>query len=249
MKIRVIPTILTDGQTVVKGSQFNNWRTVGMAHATAQLFGRRDVDELMFLDVKASERESPIPDSLLASFTEILNIPFSVGGGISTLETASKYLSAGAEKVVIGRAALAKPSLISEIAREFGSQAVVVAIDVLDFKTGIIATNCGEISISLSVNDWAKELENLGAGEILLQSVLRDGEMNGMDYEAISEVSASVNLPIVASSGVGSLKDCELAVRSGANAIAIGAMFQFTEITPKQVRDYLQECGISVRSC
>jgi len=248
MKIRVIPTVLTDGQTVVKGTQFNNWRTVGMAHATAQLFGKRDVDELMFLDVKASERNTPIPESLLVSFTETLNIPFSVGGGVTTLDIASKYLSAGAEKIVLGRAALATPSLVSEIAEKFGSQAVVVAIDIVDFKKGVVSTNCGKVEITLSVIEWAKKLEQLGAGEILLQSVLRDGEMQGMDHEAISGVSASVNLPIIASSGAGSLKECELAVRSGANAVAIGAMFQFTEITPKQVRNYLHESGISVRS-
>jgi cyclase len=248
VKIRVIPTILTDGQTVVKGSQFNNWRTVGMAHATAQLFGSRDVDELMFLDVKASERNTPIPESLLASFTEILNIPFSVGGGITSLEAASRYLSSGAEKVVIGRAALAVPSIVSEVAKKFGSQAVVVAIDVLDYKKGKIATNCGKVTIELSINKWAKELENLGAGEILLQSVSRDGEMKGMDHEAISEISSNVNLPVIASSGAGSLEECVLAVRSGANAVAIGAMFQFTEITPKQVRNYLHEHGIDVRS-
>ncbi len=248
MKIRVIPTILTDGQTVVKGTQFNNWRTVGMAQATAQLFGRRDVDELMFLDVTASERNSSIPESLLSSFTEILNIPFSIGGGVSSIDTATKYLKAGAEKVVIGRAALATPSLISEVADKFGSQAIVVAIDVLDFKKDLIATNCGKDQITKSVIDWAKHLETLGAGEILLQSVSRDGEMQGMDYEAISQVSANVKLPVIASSGVGSLNDCELAVRSGASAVAVGALFQFTEVTPKNVRDHLEQCGIKVRA-
>ena len=248
MKIRIIPSILTDGQTVVKGTQFDNWRTVGMAYATAQLFGHRDVDELMFLDVKASERNSPIPESLLLSFTETLNIPFSVGGGISSLETAARYLNAGAEKVVIGRAALTTPSLVSKVAEKFGSQAAVVAIDVVDFNSGMIATNCGKDQISHSVVAWARELESIGAGEILLQSVPRDGKMQGMDHDAIKEVSASINLPVIASSGAGSLKECELAVRSGANAVAIGAMFQFTEITPKQVRNYLNECGIDVRA-
>jgi cyclase len=249
MKIRIIPTILTDGQTVVKGTQFDNWRTVGMAHATAQLFCIRDVDELMFLDVKASERNKPIPESLLASFTDLLNIPFSVGGGITSLETASKYLGAGAEKVVIGSAAVNTPSIISEIAKKFGSQAIIVAIDIVDYKNGIIAINSGKTTISISVNNWAKELENLGAGELLLQSVLHDGEMSGMNYEAISEISSCVNLPIIASSGAGNLEDCLLAVRSGANAVAIGALFQFTAITPKQVRNYLHEHGVNVRAC
>ena len=247
MKIRIIPTILTDGQTVVKGAQFNNWRTVGTVQATAQLFGRRDVDELMFLDVKASNRKSPIPDSLISSFTEMLNIPFSIGGGIASLEAASIYLNAGAEKVVLGRAALDTPTLISSIAAKFGSQAVVVAIDVLDFEKNIIATNCGAVSISKSVKAWAQEIENLGAGEILLQSVVRDGKMEGMDFKAINEVSSCINLPLIASSGVGSVEDCVQAVQCGASAVAIGAMFQFTEITPRQVRNYLREQGIEVR--
>ncbi len=248
MKIRIIPTILTDGQTVVKGTQFNNWRTVGMAQATAQLFGRRDVDELMFLDVKAGERNSSIPESLVSSFTEILDIPFSIGGGVSSLSTATKYLNAGAEKVVIGRAALSTPSLVSDIAKKFGSQAVVVAIDVVDFKKDLIATNCGKEQIATSVIEWAKELESLGAGEILLQSVPRDGEMQGMDYEAIFQVSTQVNLPLIASSGAGSLNDIELAIKSGASAVAVGALFQFTEVTPKQVRNHLHKCGIKVRA-
>jgi cyclase len=167
---------------------------------------------------------------------------------VSSIDTATKYLKAGAEKVVIGRAALATPSLISEVADIFGSQAIVVAIDVLDFKKDLIATNCGKDQITKSVIDWAKHLETLGAGEILLQSVSRDGEMQGMDYEAISQVSANVKLPVIASSGVGSLNDCELAVRSGASAVAVGALFQFTEVTPKNVRDHLEQCGIKVRA-
>ena len=247
MKCRIIPTILTDGQTVVKGTRFNNWRTVGNTQAVAQLYGSRDVDELMFLDVKASERNTSIPESLISSFTEILNVPFSIGGGISSLETASRYLSAGAEKIVLGRSALATPTLISLVAKKFGSQAVVVAIDVLDFENQLIATNCGKLSKSKSVKNWAKEIENLGAGELLLQSVPRDGEMKGMDLQAIAEISSSVNLPLIASSGAGSPEDCAQALKHGASAVAIGAMFQFTEVTPRQVRSYLQQQGFDVR--
>jgi cyclase len=247
MKIRIIPTILTDGQTVVKGTKFNNWRTVGNIQAVAQLYGSRDVDELMFLDVKASERNTPIPESLISSFTEILNVPFSIGGGISSLDSASRYLSAGAEKIVLGRSALTSPKLISLIANKYGSQAIVVAIDVLDFKNQLIATNCGKDSQRKHIGDWAKDIERLGGGELLLQSVGRDGEMKGMDLNAISEISSYVNLPLIASSGVGSPEDCYQAVKHGASAVAIGAMFQFTEFTPKQVRAYLQEKGIDVR--
>lgn len=247
MKIRVIPTILTDGQTVVKGSQFNNWRTVGVAIATAQLFSRRDVDELMFLDVKATQRGNRIPESLINNFTEILDIPFSIGGGISTIDDASGYLNSGAEKVVIGRSVFTNPNLITSIANKYGSQAVVVALDIFDFDEKLISASCGKEIISLCPREWAKRLQELGAGEILLQSVPRDGEMKGMDLNAISEISSYVDLPVIASSGAGSLEDCENAVRSGAHAVGIGAMFQFTEITPMQVRNYLSERGIQVR--
>lgn len=247
MKVRIIPTILTDGQTVVKGTQFNNWRTVGMAQAVARLYAKRDVDELMFIDVKASERNSTIPESLFSCFTDLLNIPFSVGGGVNSLETATRYLGAGAEKVLIGRAAFSNPKLISEIAHKFGSQAVIVAIDVLDNNKGELARKCGKDPVSRSAIKWAKELESLGAGELLLQSVVRDGEMSGMDYPAIREVTSSVNLPVIASGGAKNLDDCLQAVNSGASALAIGALFQFTEITPRDIRKHLGDHGVSVR--
>ena len=133
MKIRIIPTILTDGLTVVKGEKFDNWRTVGSAEATARLYASRDVDELLFLDVNARSRNSMIDKTLLTHFSNVLDVPFSVGGGINTLENAKFCFRFGAEKVVLGTAAIKNPKLITEIADVFGNQAVAVAAPINAF--------------------------------------------------------------------------------------------------------------------
>jgi len=247
VKFRIIPTLLTDGKTIVKGTKFNNWRTVGMVEAAAKLYSKRDVDELVLLDVMASQRDTLIPDSFISSFTRELNVPFTIGGGIKNMKVAARYLNMGAEKIVIGSAAINNPQIITDIAERFGSQAVVVAVDIIDLDCNQIAVNCGKEKINVNVIEFVKKLQNLGVGEILLQSVKHDGEMSGMNYAAISKVASAVNLPIIASGGAGSFIDCANALKSGASAVAIGALFQFSEITPKDVREYLEKIGFKTR--
>jgi cyclase len=162
MKIRVIPTILTDGQTVVKGENFNNWRTVGTAEAIARLYAKRDVDELLFLDVKARSRNSIVDKNLLLHFSNVLDIPFSVGGGINTLEHAKVCFRNGAEKVVLGTSAILNPSLISEIADIFGNQAVIVAVDFVEDKDNRIAINSGNKNKEVPIFEFITSLERLG---------------------------------------------------------------------------------------
>ena len=247
MKVRVIPTILTDGLTVVKGQNFDNWRTVGSAEATARLYASRDVDELLFLDVNARSRNEIINLSLLEHFSNVLDIPFSVGGGINTLEQAMLCFRNGAEKVVLGTSAINNPGLIREIADTFGSQAIIVSIDFISDAENKVATNSGKNVEKLEVYPFIEELEALGAGEVLLQSVQRDGTQTGMDLGRISEVSKLTKLPVIASGGASSPNDFCLAVESGASAVAAGAIFQFTEVTPKKVGMFLQKSGIPVR--
>ena len=247
MKVRVIPTILTDGLTVVKGQNFDNWRTVGSAEATARLYASRDVDELLFLDVNARSRNEIINLGLLEHFSNVLDIPFSVGGGINTLEHAMLCFRNGAEKVVLGTSAIKKPGLIREIADTFGSQAIIVSLDFMSDVENKIVTNSGKTVDDLEVYPFIERLEALGAGEILLQSVQRDGTQTGMDLRRISEVSKLTNLPVIASGGASSPNDFRLAVESGASAVAAGAIFQFTEVTPKKVGMFLQKSGIAVR--
>jgi cyclase len=247
MKIRIIPTILTDGLTVVKGEKFDNWRTVGSGEATAKLYGSRDVDELLFLDVNARLHNSMISKTLLGHFSRELDIPFSVGGGIDSLSDARLCFRLGAEKVVLGTAAIRNPNLITEIAETFGNQAVIVSIDFMDSTSNRISIHSGTVEASVKSLEFIERLSELGAGEVLLQSVQRDGTQSGMDFERIAQVSKLTTLPVIASGGAGNLNDFHKAVVSGASAVAAGAIFQFTQVTPKQVRDYLREQKIPVR--
>ena len=247
MKIRIIPTILTDGLTVVKGEKFKNWRTVGSAEATARLYASRDVDELLLLDVTARSRNTVIDKNLLLHFSNVLEVPFAVGGGISTVEDAKLCFRYGAEKVVLGTAAISNPKLVTEIADLFGSQAVIVAVDFEQDDSDQIMENSGKKQSEQQAFTFIESLELLGAGEILLQSVQRDGTLSGMDFDRIKHVSSLTKLPVIASGGAGTLNDFWEAASSGASAIAAGALFQFTQITPKQVRAYLFELGIPTR--
>jgi cyclase len=249
MKIRIIPTILTDGLTVVKGEKFDNWRTVGSSEAIARLYASRNVDELLFLDVTARSRNSIIDKHLLDHFSSVLDIPFSVGGGINTLDDAKFCFRHGAEKIVLGTSAVLNPELISNIANIFGNQAVIVALDFQSDSSNQLLIESARVKPKLQSLEFIAELENLGAGEILLQSVQRDGTRSGMDLNRIKQISSITKLPIIASGGVASIEDFYRAVESGASAVAAGAIFQFTQITPKQVRDYLMGKGVNVRIC
>lgn len=247
MKIRIIPTILTDGLTVVKGEKFDNWRTVGSAEATARLYASRDVDELLFLDVNARSRNSMIDRTLLTHFSNVLNVPFSVGGGINSLEDAKFCFRFGAEKVVLGTAAIKNPKLITEIADVFGNQAIIVSMDFEKDVSDRIRIESGSAETEIQSLQFIESLATLGAGEVLLQSVQRDGTLTGMDLSRIAQVSSITTLPVIASGGAASLNDFHQAVLSGASAVAAGAIFQFTEITPTQVRHYLSEQSVKVR--
>jgi cyclase len=248
MKVRVIPTILTDGLTVVKGEKFNNWRTVGSAEATARLYASRDVDELMFLDVTARLRDTLIDKNLLNHFSNVLDIPFSVGGGINTLDDAKMCFRYGAEKIVLGTTAILNPKLITEIANVFGNQAVIVSIDFERDESDLIRIKSGKKECDLKSLEFVEELESLGAGEILLQSIVRDGTLKGMDLQRIAQVVSLTRLPVIASGGASSLEDFHEAFKNGAAGVAAGAIFQFTEITPRQVQKYLSANGVPVRT-
>lgn len=247
MKIRVIPTILTDGLTVVKGERFDNWRTVGSVEATARLYASRDVDELLFLDVTARSRKSMIDKSLLIHFSNVLDVPFSVGGGISTVEDAKLCFRYGAEKVVLGTSAILNPKLVTEIADIFGNQAVIVSVDFKNDFTDGVRIESGSVDSEIKSLEFIEKLADLGAGEILLQSIHRDGTLSGMDLNRVSKVSRLTTLPVIASGGAGSLNDFYEAVQFGASAVAAGAIFQFTQITPKEVRNHLAENDVLVR--
>ena len=248
MKFRVIPSILTDKQTVVKGENFNNWRTVGMAHATAMLFAKRSVDELIFLDVNANQTDSTMPIQLVESFSSLLDIPFAIGGGIKNLTTATNLLRLGAEKVVIGSEAIENPKFITELAETFGSQAVVVSIDAANLDGTEIALNSGNRIISKSCLEVAEHMQDLGAGEIILQSLLHDGLMKGMSWNLIEQVCNRLSVPVLASSGASQGADFLKAYELGASGVVAGAIFQFTENTPQSITEFLRSEKVPVRN-
>ena len=206
------------------------------------------MDELLFLDVTARSRNSIIDKQLITNFSNVLNVPFSVGGGINNLEEAKNCFRFGAEKIVLGTAAVTSPELITEIAEIFGNQAVIVSIDFESDTSNEIRIHSGTVQANIQSFEFIENLEALGAGEVLLQSIQRDGTLSGMDYNRIAQVSKLTTLPVIASGGVSSLEDFHQAVQAGASAIAAGAIFQFTQITPKEVQNYLATHGISVRT-
>jgi len=248
MKYRVIPTLLTDGDNIVKGEKFDNWRTIGNAEAISKLFGKRDVDELLLLDVTARLRKTTISQKMMSFFSNNLNVPFSVGGGIDSLADAKTCFRAGAEKVVLGTAAFQNQNLISEIADVFGTQAIVVSLDFKEVQSDVLMTNSGKNQSTEIFEEIIDSLEKKGAGELLVQSCEKDGTMSGIDVHKIEKVRNLTKLPIIASGGAGSMEDFLLAINSGASAVAAGALFQFTEITPKQVGLFLGMQGLSVRN-
>jgi cyclase len=246
MKIRVIPIVLTDGVTVVKGERFNNWRTVGDVFTLARLHSARDVDELVFLDTTATRTKRGPNYEMIEIFSELLGTPFSYGGGISSLSEAQKCISSGAEKIVIGRAALENEELIEELALEFGSQAVVVAVNVSNDEGQLLDSKVNQ-GHQVNAKTFALQMQDKGAGELIVQSISHDGLMCGYPLKTIESVSSAATIPVIASTGAGSLLDFELAVMHGAAAVAAGAFFQFTQFTPEDVRDHLSTKGFLMR--
>jgi cyclase len=244
LKRRVIPTLLLKGAGLVKGTGFDSWRTVGSVQQAVRVFEARMVDELILLDIGATP-EGRGPDiAAIADATEACFMPLTAGGGVRSVEDFRALLLAGADKVAICTAALERPALIAEASRKFGAQCVVVAIDV---RHGRVAARCGEADTGLDPVAWAREAERLGAGEILLSSVERDGTMQGYDLELIRSVARAVRIPVVASGGAGCPADFEAAFSVGADAVAAGAVWQFSDLTPMMAKHHLAGCGIPVR--
>lgn len=209
-----------------------------------RLLERRDVDELILLDVSAT------PANRGPRFDEVNELcagmfcPVTVGGGVRTTDDIRKLLASGADKVAINTMAVACPGLVTEGAERFGSQAIVASIDVQGRR---VVSGCGRNHTDKVPARWARELEARGAGEILLTSIDRDGMMDGYDLDLIRSVSTAVDIPVIAAGGCGTYEHMCQAMEAGAHAVAVGAMFQFCEATPKGAARYLHEHGIATR--
>lgn len=250
IKTRIIPTLLYKNYGLVKGVRFDSWRRVGSLLQSVKVYSMRGVDELIFLDISATA-EGRRPDfELVDDFADECFMPLTVGGGIKTVEDVRLLLKSGADKVAINSEAVRSPELIAEAAKNFGSQCVVVSIDVKHNRDGgyeVYARN-GSIATGIDPGSFSRRMEDMGAGEILLTSIDQDGTMLGYDIELIGSVARSVSIPVIASGGAGPFPNMRDALTEGkASALAAASVFHFTEVTPRDIKRYLAGSGIPVR--
>lgn len=246
---RIIPCLdVKDGMTV-KGINFVNFRDAGDPVELGKQYSEQGADELVFLDITASHEGRKTFTQMVTKVAANLNIPFTVGGGINELSDVERLLNAGADKISVNSAAIRRPDLICEITENFGSQVCVVAIDA-DFVDNewICYLNGGRIPTDKKLFSWAKEAENRGAGEILFTSMKHDGVKTGYANEALSILSASLGIPVIASGGAGTKEHFRDTFTEGKSDAALAAsVFHFGEIRISELKAYLKEEGISVR--
>lgn len=251
LSVRVIPCLdVTDGR-VVKGVNFTDLRDAGDPVEMAALYGREGADELTFLDISASAAGRETTLDVVRKTAEQVFIPLTVGGGIRTVEDVNQLLRAGADKVSINTAALARPELIAEIADRFGSQVLVLSVDARRARTESgfeVTTHGGRQSAGLDALAWVEKACALGVGEILLNSMDADGTRAGYDIGMITAVRAVSRVPLIASGGAGTLEDFSAALDAGADALLAASVFHFGIHRIPDVKKYLQREGYSVRS-
>ena len=247
---RIIPCLDVNNGRVVKGTNCVNLRDAGDPVEAAKAYDAQGADELVFLDITASAQARNIILDMVAQVADSIFIPFTVGGGIRTVDDFNALLRAGADKVSVNSAAIRNPSLIQEAAEKFGSQCVVCAIDAKRRPEGgwTVYLNGGRVDTGLDAVKWAKQAVELGAGEILLTSMDCDGVKNGYDLELTRAVSDCVNVPVIASGGAGAMEHFYDAFTAGhADAVLAASLFHFGEITIPDLKAYLAGRGISVR--
>jgi len=252
---RVIACLDVDAGRVVKGVNFENLRDAGDPVELAKFYDAQGVDELTFLDVTASSGDRATTYDVVTRTAEQVFIPLTVGGGVRTVDDVDRLLRVGADKVGVNTAAIARPELIAEIADRFGAQVLVLSADVRrrrgddgrptdDF---VMTTHGGRTPVDLDAIQWCARAAELGAGEILLNSMDADGTKDGFDLELIARVRAAVRVPVIASGGAGAVEHFAPAVAAGADALLAASVFHFGELTVTQVKDALRAEGVTVR--
>jgi len=250
--IRVIPCLDVDGGRVVKGVNFVDIRDAGDPIELAAAYDAQGADELVFLDITASSDQRDTTVQMARAVAEQVFIPFTIGGGIRTVDDARRLLIAGADKVSVNTAAIKRPMLVSEISAEFGAQCCVVAIDARRVEGRDAAfevyTHGGRIRTGLDALEWAAEVQRLGAGEILLTSMDTDGTKDGFDIPLTAAVTSAVDIPVIASGGVGTLQHLVDGVtQGGADAVLAASIFHFGEYTVADAKQVLAANNVTVR--
>lgn len=248
---RIIPTLLCRGRQLVKGKQFKSWRSVGLVSQSMRIHQARGVDEVILLDIQATKEKRGPDLKLVEELSRECFFPITIGGGVRSTHDVDALLRAGADKIAICSAAMKNQyRLIEECVKRFGSQAIVAVIEYDNFKlTGlpVITTVGGNYQHAGDVRGMAMMLERFGAGEIMLNSVQRDGMMQGYDLEMVKDIASCISVPLIVSGGCGTYQHMREAIKAGADAVAAGAMFQFTDQTPRGAAEYLQQHGVEVR--
>ena len=249
LKKRIIPCLdIKDGRTV-KGINFIDIRDAGDPIALAKKYAADGADELVFLDITATDEKRKTLSSLVKEIAKEINIPFTVGGGINSAEDAARIIEAGADKITVNSSAVKRPELITEIAERYGSQCVVLAIDTkFEGNEWMVYTNGGKIPTGLKAIDWAKQAEALGAGEILLTSMNNDGTKNGFALDITNQISSAVNIPVIASGGAGSAEHFkEVFLEKKATGALAASIFHFGEVSSPELKSFLKKQNIPIR--
>lgn len=250
VKTRVMPTLLYRDLGLVKGKGFDSWRRFGSVMQAVKVYNMREVDELIFVDISATKQGREPDYEIVDEIADECFMPLTVGGGIQSVEEVRNLLMVGADKTAINSAIVENPQLITDVAKRFGSQCMVASIDFRKHDNGTyeVFTESGSKATGLDPVDWAKKVEDCQAGEILLTSIERDGTMEGYDIELIRRVCEAVTIPVIASGGCGEYEHMARALSEGkASAVAAGAIYHYTERTPKEAKLYLKEHGFNVR--
>ncbi len=253
--VRVIPCLDVDAGRVVKGINFENLRDAGDPVELAAAYDAQGADELTFLDVTASTAERGTMLDVVSRTAEQVFIPLTVGGGVRTVEDVDRLLRAGADKVSVNTAAIARPELLRELSERFGSQCIVLSVDARTVPAGQpdtasgweVTTHGGKRGTGIDAVEWATRGAELGIGEILLNSMDADGTKAGFDLKMIAAVRAAVHVPVIASGGAGTVDHFPPAVEAGADAVLAASVFHFGDLTIAQVKDSMRASGIVVR--
>ncbi|TLS40046.1 imidazole glycerol phosphate synthase subunit HisF [Streptomyces montanus] len=249
LAVRVIPCLDVDNGRVVKGVNFQNLRDAGDPVEMAKVYDAEGADELTFLDITASSGNRETTYDVVRRTAEQVFIPLTVGGGVRTPEDVDKLLRAGADKVGVNTAAIARPELIREIAERFGRQVLVLSVDARRTESGSfeVTTHGGRKGTGIDAIEWAHQAAELGAGEILLNSMDADGTKDGYDIEMIEAVRKHVTVPLIASGGAGRLADFPPAIAAGADAVLAASVFHFGDLRIGEVKETLRGAGHPIR--
>jgi len=249
LKLRVIPTLLYDGLTLVKGKNFESWRTVSALIQQVQIYALRGVDEMILLDISSTNKKTRINFNLIKDITENIFMPFTVGGGIKNIYDIQNLLKSGADKVSINTAAFHDKKFIKEAVKIFGSQCIVISVDYKKINgSELVFTNSGKHNTNKNLYEYLEEINELNVGEVLLTSIDRDGTMLGYNIDVIEKATKILQVPIIASGGAKDYKDMlKLINKTKITAIAAASIYHFKNQTPKLAKSFLKENGIKIR--